>query len=307
MERDNLILIALGVIIAINLGLWYYTYTTNAALLGTLEAGLQSANTSIVGMQRDYDIRINQHTVRLNLLDQDLDTQTEGLRKNITGTADQLNSNLAQMKQQSEQKLSKLENQLLNIDVQSADFSNVISEAIQSVVSIRTSGGGGSGWVVDSRGYIVTNYHVVSGTSEVEVVTYKRGSYTGKVIGYDAIHDVAVIKISDSMPATKFADSSNVQVGQKVVAFGSPAGLDFTVTEGIVSAYRKDSRGVEFFQIDVPINPGNSGGPLISSKGRVVGITQSKNTELEGIGFAIAANSVENIVEGIIEKDAGTS
>lgn len=305
MDRDKLyILLALVIIVLLNLALWRYVYVATTGLEGAVRRNAAATNATLTQFAREYDARINQQTIRANLLEEDLNLKTEVLRDEFSGRVSKISSSLETVKEQSEQKLTQLQNQLLSIDVRSADFSNVISEVIPSVVSIRTAAGGGSGVFVDSRGYLVTNHHVVAGASEVQVVTYKRGTFTGAVIGYDPIHDIAVVKVEGSFPNTKFGDSSNIEVGHKVVALGSPGGLDFTATEGIISAVRKDSRGVEYFQMDVPVNPGNSGGPIISSRGRIVGITQSKITELEGVGFAITSNDIDDIVGGIIARDA---
>ena len=303
MERDKLFFVITLVAIAIlNLAMWRYVTLSDQVVADGLRQDLTAA---VTGIRDDYDVRINQHTVRMNLLEQDLQDQTTSLRDELGGSVSQISSTLQSVQQQSQAKISELENQLLSMDVRSADFSNVISDVIQSVVSIRTSSGGGSGVFVDSRGYLITNHHVVSGQSDVQVVTYKRGTFAGKVVGSDPTHDIAVVKVDADVPSTKFGDSGNIEVGHKVVALGSPGGLDFTASEGIISARRQDSRGVEYFQMDVPVNPGNSGGPIISNRGRIVGVTQSKISELEGVGFAITSNDIDDIVEEIIAQHAG--
>src|SRR3989344_7458620 len=169
MERDKLFFVITLVAIAIlNLAMWRYVTLSDQVVADGLRQDLTAA---VTGIRDDYDVRINQHTVRMNLLEQDLQDQTTSLRDELGGSVSQISSTLQSVQQQSQAKISELENQLLSMDVRSADFSNVISDVIQSVVSIRTSSGGGSGVFVDSRGYLITNHHVGSGQSDVQVVT----------------------------------------------------------------------------------------------------------------------------------------
>ena len=120
-------------------------------------------------------------------------------------------------------------------------------------------------------------------------------------MGYDSSADIAVLKINaPDLASLGFGNSDDVKVGEKVIAAGNPAGLAFTVTEGIVSATRTDTNGIKYIQTDVPINPGNSGGPLINVKAEVIGINNFKIGGFEGLGFAIASNDVSNVVNKII-------
>ena len=179
-------------------------------------------------------------------------------------------------------------------------------DVVKSVVTIKTNLGQGSGFIVDEEGYVVTNYHVISGITNAGIFTYEGSLYQVKLVDYDSTIDIAILKMvtSDIFDALEFGDSNDIDVGQRVIAVGNPAGLDFSVTEGIISATnRKGSNGVEYIQTDVPINPGNSGGPLIDSGGEVIGVNTWKISGLEGIGFAIAANEVDNIISGAIAED----
>ena len=133
-------------------------------------------------------------------------------------------------------------------------------------------------------------------------------AYSGKtynvniLAGYDNNADIAVLKIDASdLRALKFGDSDEVKVGEKVIAAGNPAGLSFTVTEGIVSAFRTFNN-VNYIQTDVPINPGNSGGPLINTKGEIIGINNFKVGGFEGLGFAISSSNVRSVVNKIIDE-----
>ena len=158
----------------------------------------------------------------------------------------------------------------------------------------------GSGIIVDARGHILTNSHVVNGATKMTVVLSDGRTYTGKsvkVIGVDTKTDLGVIQILDkgSFPFAAFGDSDKINVGQWVVAIGHPQGLDQTVTQGIISA--KHRRGItdpssyqDFIQTDAAINPGNSGGPLLDLNGEVIGVNaaiMSESGGFEGIGFAI--------------------
>jgi serine protease Do len=172
----------------------------------------------------------------------------------------------------------------------------------------------GSGFVLDASGYIITNHHVVDEATEIVVRLNDEKEYKAEIVGGDAKTDIAVIKISDAsgLVPVPLGDSDDLQVGEWVVAVGSPFGLDHTVTAGIVSAKgRKINRPDQspyddFIQTDAAINPGNSGGPLVNLKGQVVGINTaiySRSGGNIGIGFAIPINLARQIVPQL--KEAG--
>lgn len=182
-----------------------------------------------------------------------------------------------------------------------------------------TSEGYGSGIIFNDQGYILTNYHVVSGATTIKVVFNNKKEVNAKVVNYDSDLDLAVIKVTDSsvkMPGVaELGNSKDLQVGDTVVAIGNPLGQEFygTVTSGIVSATNRvvatDSKGSKtetYIQTDAAINAGNSGGPLINSQGQVIGINSAKisstntssiasseNASVEGIGFAIPIDTVK--------------
>jgi Do/DeqQ family serine protease len=166
--------------------------------------------------------------------------------------------------------------------------------------------GTGSGVVIRSDGYILTNKHVVEGASRLEVV-FKDGQHrVGKTVGIDDATDLAVVKVdAKGLTAARFADSSRARPGEWVVAIGSPFGLDYTVTVGVVSAVgRGDMRQNEiedYLQTDASINPGNSGGPLVNLKGEVVGINTMIVGGGTGIGFAIPSNLAHVVSDQLIE------
>lgn len=163
----------------------------------------------------------------------------------------------------------------------------------------------GSGFIINNEGYILTNYHVISGAQEVRIIFNDSKAVNAKIINYDSIQDIAVVKVDENVKVpgvVELGDSDKVEVGESVVAIGNPLGKEFigTVTRGIISA---TNRGVEvekgrtqsFIQTDAAINPGNSGGPLINTLGQVIGINTAKITEqgVEGIGFSIPINTVK--------------
>src|SRR5712672_3520599 len=173
----------------------------------------------------------------------------------------------------------------------------------------------GSGVIVDKRGYILTNNHVVEQATKIQVqLSGSTQKYTAKVVGVDEDTDLAVIKIeaNKELPVAKLGNSDGVQVGDWVLAIGSPFGLQATVTAGIVSAKDREHIGgaghqfQKFLQTDAAINPGNSGGPLVNLAGEVVGINTAIYTETgtyAGIGFAVPSNTAKWVVEGLMKGD----
>ena len=203
----------------------------------------------------------------------------------------------------------------------------VYASTVNSVVSINTTAtagtnifgqtvetaSAGSGFIISSDGYIVTNYHVVKGATSVKVTLYSGDTYDATVIGGDSDYDVAVIKINASgLPAVTLGSSADVNVGDTVLAIGNPLGeLTFSMSQGIVSccdrAINVDGTPFNMIQVDASINPGNSGGPLVNLYGEVVGIVSAKyssysNTTVEGLGFAIPISDVQAIITDIIEN-----
>jgi len=168
----------------------------------------------------------------------------------------------------------------------------------------------GSGVILSKNGYIVTNYHVVSGATKIIVKTINGKEYKAKLIGSDPKTDLAVIKIdAKNLHPITIANSDKLQVGDIVLAIGNPFGLRETVTEGIISGLNRTSIGLndyeDFIQTDAAINPGNSGGALVDLKGRLVGINSAILTESggnNGIGFAIPSNMVKFVVTSLITK-----
>jgi len=169
--------------------------------------------------------------------------------------------------------------------------------------------GQGSGVIVSPDGYIITNNHVVAEAVDVEVILADRRQYKGRVVATDPKTDVAVVKINaTSLPTVSWGDSSNLAVGDFVLAIGNPLGLSRSVTFGIVSAVGRADVGVadfeDFIQTDAPINPGNSGGALVNIKGELVGINTaiaSPTGGSVGVGFAIPSNMARAAMQSLIK------
>jgi serine protease Do len=166
----------------------------------------------------------------------------------------------------------------------------------------------GSGVIVDATGVALTNAHVVERATEIEVITLDGSKHKAKVVGVDKKTDLAVLKLDDGkkqFPHARMGDSDRVQVGDWVIAVGSPFGLQSTVTAGIISAKaRQIGQGPfdDFLQTDAAINPGNSGGPLVNMQGEVVGINTAIVAGGSGIGFAIPANMAKKIYAELLNK-----
>jgi serine protease Do len=174
----------------------------------------------------------------------------------------------------------------------------------------RKSTGLGSGVIVSSDGYIITNYHVVKDADEIKVLLSDKREFKGRVIGSDPKTEISVVKIdAEDLLTLSWGDSDKLRVGEVVLAVGNPYGLNQTVTMGIVSALGRANVGIadyeDFIQTDAAINPGNSGGALVNVKGELVGINTaifSTSGGYQGIGFAIPSNMVKTIKSSLIKK-----
>ena len=172
----------------------------------------------------------------------------------------------------------------------------------------------GSGFVIESTGYVLTNYHVIKGADKITVRLNDRREFEAQIVGNDERSDIALLKIeANGLPTLRLAENDNLKVGEWVLAIGSPFGLDYSVSQGIVSAIGRslpndrNENYVPFIQTDVAINPGNSGGPLFNLDGDVVGINSqifTRSGGSMGLSFAIPASVARNAVEQI--KDHGS-
>jgi S1-C subfamily serine protease len=174
--------------------------------------------------------------------------------------------------------------------------------------------GAGSGAIIDARGFILTNNHVIKDARRIEVTLSDGSKWKGKLVGTDPENDLAVIRIDTSrkkLHPLPLGSSKDLQVGQKVLAIGNPFGLNETLTTGIISSLGRSIRGEgnvlieDLIQTDAAINPGNSGGPLLDSAGRIIGISTaifSPSGGSVGIGFAVPVDTAKAIIPDLIEK-----
>lgn len=175
----------------------------------------------------------------------------------------------------------------------------------EAVVQVRTPGGLGSGFFINEDGYLITNFHVIEGETQISIEVYhnrdgqlERRSYKDvRIVAMNKFADLALLQVQDK-EAPKFSwvllgDSNNMSVGDRVFAIGSPLGLERTVTEGILSTKTRQIQGELYMQTTAQINPGNSGGPLFNLRGEVVGVTNMKLLFGEGLGFAIPVQTVK--------------
>jgi len=189
------------------------------------------------------------------------------------------------------------------------DVSSLVKQIGEAVVQVRTPGGLGSGFFINADGYLITNFHVIEGETDISVEVYHqtdgqldRETYKQvKIIAINKFHDLALLQIQDKnapkFKAVALGNSDALNVGDSVFAIGSPLGLERTVTQGILSTKTRQLEGELYLQTSTQINPGNSGGPLFNLAGEVVGVTNMKITFGEGLGFAIPVELVKNFLD----------
>jgi len=166
----------------------------------------------------------------------------------------------------------------------------------------------GSGVIIDKRGLVLTNFHVVKGADEILIRLSDKREYRGQILGTDPKTDLAVVKFQPDHELTvaTLGNSDTLRVGEWAIAIGNPFGLDQTVTVGVISATGRSDVGIatyeNFIQTDASINPGNSGGPLVNLKGQVIGVNTAIVAAGQGIGFAIPINMVKRVVDQLVDK-----
>jgi serine protease Do len=189
------------------------------------------------------------------------------------------------------------------------DVSDLVKQIGEAVVQVRTPEGLGSGFFINPDGYLITNFHVIEGETEISVEVYHqrdgqldRETYKQvKIIAINKFHDLALLHIEDKnappFKAITLGSADALTVGDSVFAVGSPLGLERTVTQGIISTKTRQLEGELYLQTSTQINPGNSGGPLFNLAGEVVGVTNMKITMGEGLGFAIPVELVKTFLD----------
>ena len=176
------------------------------------------------------------------------------------------------------------------------------------------SEGAGSGIVLDKKGHVLTNFHVVEGAKEIQVLLFDGSSYSAAIVGFDPATDVAVVKVdapAEVLVPVTFGSSSDLRVGQRVFAIGNPFGLERTLTTGIISSLNRtlptrSGRTIKsIIQTDAAINPGNSGGPLLDSSSRLIGMNTaiaSRTGQSSGVGFAIPVGTLARVVPQLSQR-----
>jgi serine protease Do len=189
------------------------------------------------------------------------------------------------------------------------DVSSLVKQIGEAVVQVRTPEGLGSGFFINADGYLITNFHVIEGETEISVEVYHQEDgqldrdvfKQVRIVAINKFHDLALLKIEDKdAPKFKYVtlgSSDSLNVGDQVFAIGSPLGLERTVTSGILSTKTRELEGELYLQTSTQINPGNSGGPLFNLAGEVVGVTNMKITFGEGLGFAIPVELVKSFLD----------
>src|SRR5574341_654785 len=189
--------------------------------------------------------------------------------------------------------------------------SKTIRQSLFFMDAYEVPAGSGSGFLWDNQGHIVTNYHVVENANSLTVTLSDHASYDAEIVGVEPSKDIAMLRIearTSKLKPVKIGSSTNLLVGQKVVAIGNPFGLDHTLTTGVVSALGRTIKSMTdrtidgVIQTDAAINPGNSGGPLLDSFGRLIGMNTAIVRTSPGIGFAIPVDTINRIVSQLIVK-----
>ena len=250
-----------------------------------------------------------------------------------------IESNIEKIKSENSKELmlenfKKTRNNDLNfLNTQTPDFVEIAKKSINTVVHVKSASsnssdfsiedflfgraqkrpqmGSGSGVIISSDGYIITNHHVIETAEDIQITTNDNQSYEAKIIGSDEQNDIALLKIesSEELPYAVFGDSDSTQIGEWVLAVGNPFNLTSTVTAGIISAKSRslDPTGrttQSYIQTDAAVNPGNSGGALINDKGELIGINtaiQTQTGSYVGYSFAVPSNIAKKVIEDILE------
>jgi len=196
--------------------------------------------------------------------------------------------------------IAKVETSVVNI--------NTIRFERDAFLHVHPARGLGSGFIIDDQGHILTNHHITIGSREIEVALTDGRAFEGKLVGSDPANDLSVVRINArDLPLAELGDSSELRVGQTVIAIGNPFGLvgGPSVTVGVVSALSRHILAERVYenliQTDASINPGNSGGPLLNLAGKVIGINTAHIPGAQGIGFAIPVNTAKAVLEDIVK------
>ncbi|MEK6915866.1 MAG: trypsin-like peptidase domain-containing protein [Nanoarchaeota archaeon] len=232
---------------------------------------------------------VSSQSAKLISLQKDFEEKISG---SISGLRQENQYQITEIVRSISKQRDDFETQIELLKTTQLDLSSVIEEAIKKVVTVTTDISAGTGFAVADGSYILTNNHVIDQSNVVQVQTYSGEVYVAEIVGSDPVADLSVLRISGNIESLTLADSDLVSIGQKAIAIGNPLGLSFTVTEGIVSAVKREGpNGLQsYIQTDVTLNPGNSGGPLLNKDGEVIGMANFKVGGAEGLGFALESN-----------------
>lgn len=254
------------------------------AILIKMDSNYNSLENKITGLELDTQGKIN--------------TLTESILEN--------QKSISNINQSFKQELGDFKTEIGGVKTEFAelkasagdDFSEIIEDAIKSVVTIKTDISQGTGFLITDDGYIITNYHVIAGAKQAGIFTYDQEIHPTSLVGTNSELDLALLKIDGNFEKIKLGDSNEVQPGEKVIAIGNPLGLQFSVSQGIISAvHRTGTNNLNaYLQTDAALNPGNSGGPLINKRGEAIGINNFKIGGGENIGFALESNYIRESV-----------
>lgn len=259
------------------------------------KSGESNLNTA-VEVQNDSESYNNRENVDLSILEQNPGTALPVANNNYTQDEIQ-NINVYQMCNEA----------VVNINTQVVAYDWFLEPYVQE-------GGSGSGSIIDKRGYILTNVHVIQGAAKIYVSLFDGTQYEAEIVGQDLDSDLAVLKFNPpegiELKTISFGDSQTLKVGQKVIAIGNPFGMERTMTTGIVSGLGRPIQNSnkriirDMIQTDTAINPGNSGGPLLDTNGRMVGINtmiMSSSGSSSGVGFAVPSETAVRVVSDLIK------
>ncbi len=269
--------------------------------------------------KKDFDKEIRFIDDSLFALDRKVDSENDAREKEITDLRKEsvnaiksLGGNIDTLLKENEESKKAIEElsegleELENVQIQaSKDFSSIIEDVIDSVVIVKAGNDFGSGVFVSPE-YLITNYHVVEESpDDILIGTVDNKAYRANLVGYESNVDIAVLQVKGgNFPFLEFENMDNVKTGESVIAIGTPVGLSFSVTQGIVSSKQRTgpNRLNIYLQTDAPINPGNSGGPLINLNKKIVAINTWKIAGVEGLGFSVRADAAKDVYEEILEK-----
>ncbi len=301
------ILLMFALNLLISGGILVYLYSDLNVLKGDTERQMGHLRSEF---QSKFDLlqnetRSNQEALeyRVESKDKVVEQAIKGIRDEYQARMQSLLKTVSEVEQKSNIQLDDLKSKLQASSNLPKDFSDVVDRALNSIVSITTDKALGSGAIIRSDGYLVTNNHVVQDSKSVSVTLRSGSMYSASVVYKSPEHDLAFLKIkANNLPILELTNSDALKTGEKLVALGNPAGLTFSATEGIVSAlHRNVGVFLDVLQVDIAIESGSSGGPLINKYGKIVGITSFRIKGNDNLGFAIPSNTVKSAFDSVVK------